>query len=103
MRNILRFQQTPNDTVLRGTILGMTETFVQFWRIFGIVTDDTVAHVERILTTGAPAGFHGESSVKKFLDYWRYGNHVSVNSNKAKIEIVMNKEDKHQYLLPLPC
>ncbi len=71
--------------------------------IRGIVPDDTVAHVERILTTGAPAAFHGESSVQNFLDYWRYGNHVSVNSNKAKIEKVMNKEDKHRYLLPLPC
>ena len=54
--------------------------------IRGIVPDETVAHVERILTTGAPVAFHGESSVQNFLDYWRYGNHVSVNSNRAKIE-----------------
>ena len=71
--------------------------------IRGIVPDDTVAHVERILTLGAPAAFAGESSVQNFLDYWRYGNHASVNLNKAKIEKVMNKENKHKYLLPLPC
>ena len=26
-----------------------------------------------------------------------------VNLNRAKIEKVMNKEDKHKYLFPFPC
>ena len=68
-----------------------------------IIPADTLSHIERILTTGAPAEFMGESSVENFLDYWRYGNHKSVEHNKLKIEKVMNKEDKHRYLIPLPC
>ena len=51
---------------------------------------------------GAPAAFHGKSSVQNFLDYWRYSNHVSVKSNRDKIKKVINKDDKHKYLLPLP-
>ena len=69
----------------------------------GIVPSDTLTHIERILTTGAPAKFSAESSHENFLDYWRYGNHKSVSNNQTKIEKVMNKEDKHRYLLPLPC
>jgi len=69
----------------------------------GIVPDETVTQIKNILTTGAPTVFHGESSVANFLDYWRYGNHKSITDNKANIEKVMNKEDKHKYLLPFPC
>ena len=52
---------------------------------------------------GAPAKFFGESSYKNFLDYWHYDNHKSILNNKSKIEKVMNKEDKHQFIIPLPC
>ena len=69
----------------------------------GILPHDTLIHIERILTAGAPAKFFGDSLYKFFLDFWRYGNHKSISNNKNKIEKVMNKEDKHRYLLPLPC
>ena len=69
----------------------------------GIVPRETLLHIKRILTVGSPAKFLGESSYKNFLEFWRYGNHKSISNNKIKIEKVMNKEDKHRYLLPLPC
>ena len=59
--------------------------------------------MRRILTIGSPTEFKGESSLDNFLDYWRYGNHQSIDKNHTKIEKVMNKEDKHKYLLPFPC
>ena len=89
---------------LGGQYTGDDQNVVQILQsIKGLVPVDTFAHVERILTTGVPAVLHGYSSVKKFLEYWRCGNHILVNLNRAKIEKVMNKEDKHRYLLPLPC
>ena len=68
----------------------------------GIVPHDSLIYIERILTTGTPAKFFGESSYKNFLDFWHYGNHKSISNNKNKFEKVMNKEDKNHYLLPLP-
>ena len=58
--------------------------------------------VKRILTVGAPTYLSGELSRKIFLEYWRYGNHASIHSNKEKIKKVMNKEDKHRYNFSLP-
>ena len=37
-----------------------------------------------------------------FLDFFRYGNHSSILKDPDKVTKVMNKEDKNQYLIPLP-
>ena len=42
------------------------------------------------------------SSHQFFLDFFRYGNHSSILKNIDKTTKAMNKEDKNQFLIPLP-
>ena len=53
--------------------------------ITGIVPDETVSQMKRILTVGSPTEFHGESSLDNFLEYWRYGNHQSSPKTEQKL------------------
>ena len=39
---------------------------------------------------------------KNFLDFFRYGNHSSINKNIEQTMKAMNKEDRNQFLIPLP-
>ena len=66
------------------------------------VSKNVYDDVKRILTIGAPTYLSGELSRKNFLEYWRYGNHPTINTNREKIKRVMNKEDKHKYNFTLP-
>ena len=42
------------------------------------------------------------STHKNFLDFFRYGNHSTIDSNIEKTLKTMNKEDRNQYLVSLP-
>ena len=62
------------------------------------VCENVYDDIKRILTVDAPTHLSGELSRKNFLEYWRYGNHPSIENNREKIRKLMNKEDKHRYI-----
>ena len=70
--------------------------------IYGNVPSDLFADIKRILTVGAPRFLSGELSRKNFLDYWRYGNHSTMDTEITNLKKVLNKEDKHKYMFSLP-
>ena len=61
-----------------------------------------VQDVQRIYTQGAPSKFNYHSSRKNFFDFFRYGNHPTIRRNKIKVLKAVNKEDKYNYVIPLP-
>ena len=62
-----------------------------------------VSDLENILTIGCPNKFIASSSRKNFMDFFRYGNHTSIEKNVEQTMKAMNKEDRNQFLIPLPC
>ena len=62
-----------------------------------------IKDLKRLLEVGCPNKMNVSSSHKHLLDFLRYGNHSSIDKNIEKTTKTMNKEDKNQYLLPLPC
>ena len=62
-----------------------------------IITD-----LKRILELGCPNKLNAHSTRQNFLDFHKYGNHTSINNNIEQTIKAMNKEDKNQYLIPLP-
>lgn len=58
--------------------------------------------LEQILISGTPGHFNHEGTWQQFLQYWRYGNHLSVENNIDKITRTMNKEDAREYVLTFP-
>ena len=62
-----------------------------------------VKDLKRLLEVGCPNHMNASSSHNNFLDFLRYGNHSSIDKNIEKTTKAMNKEDKNQYLIPLPC
>jgi len=67
-----------------------------------IVPTHIYDYVYRALTTGAPTKINGHSSHGNFLDYKRYGNHVSITSRPDLVEKSLNKEERNSYALPFP-
>ena len=64
--------------------------------------DKLVAELKNLLTVGTPQKFVAHTSHKNFMDFFRYGNHSSIDKNLEKTMKTMNKEEKNQYLIPLP-
>ena len=58
--------------------------------------------LNRIFTTGFPNKMNVSSSHNNFMEFLRYGNHSSMDKDPVKTQKVMNKEDRNQYLIPLP-
>ena len=66
--------------------------------------DDEIVHdLERLFTLGAPNKLNASSSQQNFLEFFRYGNHSSIGRDKDKIAKAMNKEDRNQFVIPLPA
>ena len=65
--------------------------------------DETIiSDLKRTLELGCPNKFNAHSPHNNFLDFFRYGNHSSINKNLEQTLKAMNKEDRNQYLIPLP-
>ena len=64
---------------------------------------EIVQDLERILTVRCPAKLVADDTRKNFLEYWKYGNHLSIASNMDKVMKTMNKEDKNSFLMILPA
>ena len=45
---------------------------------------------------------NASSTHKNVMDLFRYGNHSSIDKDVEKTKKAMNKEDRNQYLIPLP-
>jgi len=60
-------------------------------------------YVFRALHTGAPSKFHGHSSSKNFGDYNKYKNHESITSRPDLVQKALNKEERNNFILPLPA
>ena len=61
-----------------------------------------ISDLERIFRIGCPMKMNAFSTKKNFLDFFRYGNHTSIKQNIEKTLNTMSKEDRNQYLIPLP-
>ena len=62
----------------------------------------TMQEVQRVMAVGCPNYLVAEDIRSNFLDYYRYGNHITIAQNMSKVVKTMNKEDKHSYLMTLP-
>ena len=61
-----------------------------------------VKDLKRLLEVGCPNRMNASSTHKKNLDFYRYGNHSTILKNVQKTNLAMNKEDRNQFLIPLP-
>ena len=64
--------------------------------------DKVIKDLQRLFKTGSPNYMNATSTHKNFLDFFRYGNHSTIDSNIEKTLKTMNKEDRNQYLVSLP-
>ena len=64
--------------------------------------EKVIDDLNRIFITGCPNKMNVSSSHNNFMEFPRYGNHSSMDKDPVKTQKVMNKEDKNQYLIPLP-
>ena len=60
--------------------------------------EEIVQDLERILTAGCPAKLVADDTRKNFLEYWKYGNHLTIAANMDKVMKMMNKEDKNSFI-----
>ena len=63
---------------------------------------EIVDDMYRIFKVGCPNKLIGEGTRENFVDYWKYNNHSSIHNNVQKVMKVMNKEDRHSFLIPFP-
>ena len=54
------------------------------------------------MSVGCPNYLVAEDSKANFLDYFHYGNHITIAHNISKVMKIMNKEDRNSYLMTLP-
>ena len=71
-------------------------------RIRPFVDADLLLHFERVMLSGCPNKMNYETSRENALLYWRKGNNPSIKNNLAKVMKTMNKEDKNNFVIPLP-
>ena len=58
--------------------------------------------MKRIYHQGCPAEFDFEEDPENKENYLRRGNHNSVALHKRIVEETMNKEERHNHVVPLP-
>ena len=63
---------------------------------------DLYNNIKRVIMYGSPAKLVGYSSRVNFWEYKNYGNHTSVKKNVKNTLAILNKEDKHKFLLSFP-
>jgi hypothetical protein len=66
------------------------------------VPTDLITKYIRVMTTGCPAKFVAESTRVNALLHWRMLNHTSIDNKLAQVAVTMNKEDRNNYVIPLP-
>ena len=71
-------------------------------KIKHIVPTNILNYVENRLTIGAPSFIRGHNTRSNFLDYYRYGNHTTIEKNQKLVAKALIKEDKYNFFLPFP-
>jgi hypothetical protein len=66
------------------------------------VDPETIAVLQRVLTTGCPAHFNAETTRSNAMDYLRQGNSSSVSKHQHLVEKALIKEYRNNYAAPLP-
>ena len=61
-----------------------------------------VDELERIILVGCPNHMNAEGTRENFMQYLKYGNHTTISANLEKVMKVMNKEERHSFLVALP-
>jgi hypothetical protein len=61
-----------------------------------------IPHFIRVMTVGCPNYFNYESSRANSVKYWRAGNNKSIAQNLDKVITTMCKEERNNYVIPLP-
>ena len=64
--------------------------------------EKVISDLQRLLDKGCPNKMNASSTHANFMDFFRYGNHSSIDKDVEKTKKAMNKEDRNQYLIPLP-
>jgi hypothetical protein len=68
-----------------------------------LVDPDLLQHYIRVMTIGAPAQFNNSTTRENTLLHWRMGNHPSIIQKHDQVIKTMNKEDRNNYVIPLPA
>ena len=64
--------------------------------------EQVIKDLERVFYSGSPNRMNATSTSKNYLEFFRYGNHSSILKDEHKTLQAMNKEDRNQFLIPLP-
>ena len=64
--------------------------------------EEIISDLQILLDTGCPNNMNASSTHENFMNFFRYGNHSSIDKDVEKTTKAMNKEDRNQYLIPLP-
>ena len=61
-----------------------------------------VSDLEYTFKAGCSMKMNASSTRNDFLDFFRYENHTSIDHNVTKTLNTMRKEDRNQYVIPIP-
>ena len=64
--------------------------------------EEVISDLQRLLDKVCPNKMNASSTHETFMDFFRYGNHSSIDKDVEKTRKATNKEDRNQYLVPLP-
>jgi hypothetical protein len=71
-------------------------------KIRPFVTPDLIQHYIRVMTVGCPSHLVAETSRTNAIRYWRAGNNPSIRRKLDQVMKTMNKEEKNNFVIPLP-
>ena len=71
-------------------------------RVRGLISDDDLNHIHRVLTIGCPAHFNYEESAANKEAFLRRAYHASLASSKEVVDKTLNKEERNSHIIPFP-
>ena len=66
------------------------------------ISSTLITKYARVMLTGCPNQFVAETSRANALLHWRLRNHPSINKKLPQVQATMNKEDRNNFVIPLP-
>ena len=67
------------------------------------IAEALIADYARVMTVGCPNHFNANTSRANALLYWRKGNHPSIRAKIDQVMTTMNKEERNNYVVHVPC
>jgi hypothetical protein len=65
------------------------------------VANDTVGNI-RVMMSGCPAKFVATTTHTNVRLHWHLLDHISIQAKLPQVMETMNKEDRNNYVIPLP-